>query len=97
MRIAINFLSQRIEAVKYEKRNTLKNQKALIKCYNDSIKSMTKAINHLRQVNQKCEWIYSGDGTYGTNCGDIFSTEDGFKKANNFKFCPYCGREIREK
>ena len=84
MKIAINYLKVRLEELKHDKRITIKNQKNLIKLYTDSIASMTKAIKHLKQAGQKCDHINHKNG------------EIIFKFCNDFKFCPYCGREIEE-
>jgi wobble nucleotide-excising tRNase len=89
MKYAINYLKCEIEKLKYIKKETLRNQVTLRKLYTDSIDSMTKAIKHLRQVNQKCEWV-DKNTLYKTNCGNITNIDPD-------KFCPFCGREIKEK
>ena len=36
------------------------------------------------------------DGIYDTGCYNMFTIMEGNPKENNFKFCPYCGKPIRE-
>ena len=43
-----------------------------------------------------CKWTWNGDGFYQTSCGNSFFFESGNIKENNFKYCPYCGKEIEE-
>jgi predicted nucleic acid-binding Zn-ribbon protein len=95
MKIAINYLKVHIEELKYQRRNTLKTHKELRQLYTDSINSMTKAIEHLKQAGKKCEWMLD-DGIYDTNCKDAFYFSEGNLISNDFKYCPYCGREIEE-
>jgi len=48
----------------------------------------------------KCQWRQSKDrdedGIYSTSCGGMFYFDNGSLSDNEFKFCPYCGREIEE-
>ena len=37
-----------------------------------------------------------GDGTYSTECGEMFSFTDGTSTENKAKYCPFCGRLIDE-
>jgi len=51
-------------------------------------------------MNDKCKWVIneSPDETiyYETSCNNAFTfIEDGIED-NNYKFCPYCGKEIEE-
>jgi len=46
-----------------------------------------------------CEWeSEDDDGTFSsdwqTGCNNIFEFSEGNPKDNNFKFCPFCGKEI---
>jgi len=90
MKIAINYMKAHIEELKFQRRNTLKTHKELVQLYTDSINSMTKAIEHLKEAGGKCKWI-DINILYKTSCGEISDDFD-----NDFKFCPYCGREIEE-
>ena len=47
---------------------------------------------------ETCEWTYqSYDVYYDTQCGNIFQFTVGeLSDAEDFKFCPFCGREIKE-
>lgn len=44
-----------------------------------------------------CPWILGIDGFYETGCESSFIFEAGMIKDNGFVFCPYCGKEIKEK
>jgi len=37
------------------------------------------------------------DGTYITSCDNMFTIIEGNPKDNNFKYCPYCGKALKEK
>lgn len=43
-----------------------------------------------------CDWVQDSDGPYQTACGEAFVFNDDGCKENNFKFCCYCGKELRE-
>lgn len=41
-----------------------------------------------------CSWSADEDGTWETECDELFQfTTDG-PKENGFKFCPYCGARL---
>lgn len=42
-----------------------------------------------------CEWHEDPDGVWSTGCGTAFEFLTGGPEENGFKFCPYCGAEIR--
>jgi len=46
----------------------------------------------------ECEWSLDPDGVYETSCGEEFSFEYGGRvvEDNNFLFCPFCGKPVRE-
>jgi hypothetical protein len=50
----------------------------------------------------KCKWTPwtticgEENNVWNTSCDNDFVLNDGTLKENNFKFCPYCGREIEE-
>jgi len=46
----------------------------------------------------ECEWSIDPDGVYETSCGEEFSFEYGGRvvEDNNFLFCPFCGKPVRE-
>jgi len=51
-----------------------------------------------KRMNPTCEWaMVDSDGytIWETGCDIEFEFSDGGPKENNFKYCPYCGREIR--
>ena len=46
---------------------------------------------------EACKCEKSEDGNWETACGDMFVFEVGGPVANNCKYCPYCGRLLKEK
>ena len=51
-------------------------------------------------IKQYCDWK-KDDDLFGGNlwtvaCGNDFQFIEGDVKDNEFKYCPYCGREIKE-
>jgi len=36
------------------------------------------------------------DGVYKTDCDNMFTIMEGNPQANFFKYCPYCGKTIKE-
>lgn len=44
-----------------------------------------------------CEWKEDADGNWDTECGECFCFADGTPTENKARFCPYCGKPIREK
>jgi len=48
-------------------------------------------------VNETCQWQNDCDDTYSTECrNNFFFVDENGLKENNFKFCPFCGKEIKE-
>jgi len=45
---------------------------------------------------QYCLWIEDDDGVYQTSCLHSFEFIDGTPESNRIKFCPYCGKLIRQ-
>lgn len=47
-----------------------------------------------------CQWIddevLDGDSMYETECGQAQQFTVGDIEDNNYKFCPFCGKEIAE-
>lgn len=43
-----------------------------------------------------CSWVPDSDGNYETLCGEMFTLNDGTPSENGMKFCPYCGKPLRE-
>lgn len=48
-----------------------------------------------------CTWkswdkITYGSGTYDTACGNAQYFNDGDINENSYRFCPYCGKKIKE-
>ena len=42
-----------------------------------------------------CKWTETGDGWYDTGCNNGFETTSGTVQDNKFRFCPFCGKEIK--
>jgi hypothetical protein len=47
-----------------------------------------------------CEWMETkedpfGDPLYSTGCGHLAQLIEGTPEENQFKFCPFCGKEIQ--
>jgi hypothetical protein len=96
MRIAINYLKAELRSLK-NSLNAITSTDRKIE-YSARIDAIEKAIKHLRQVNQKCEWSRDGgEEVFDTQCKRSFRFNYGTCAENKFKFCPYCGREIKEK
>jgi len=45
---------------------------------------------------QYCIWIEDDDGVYQTSCLHSFEFMNGTPESNGIKFCPYCGKELRQ-
>jgi len=46
--------------------------------------------------NTICNWKREEDNIYKTECGNLFQlTNDDTPHGNDFKFCPYCGGELK--
>jgi len=52
--------------------------------------------SHPYQSEQYCLWIEDDDGVYQTSCLHSFEFMDGTPERNGMKFCPYCGKLIRQ-
>ena len=46
---------------------------------------------------EKVEYVTSDDSYWKTSCGEVHNFYQGNIEYNHFKFCPYCGKLIREK
>ena len=51
-------------------------------------------------ANDKCAWTYEEEAfdtnLYDTSCGQKQEFMSGSVDDNQYKYCPYCGREIEE-
>jgi len=54
-------------------------------------------INCMSECIWKEENGIDSDGLYVTGCDNVFIIIEGNPKGNNFKFCPYCGKALKEK
>jgi hypothetical protein len=48
------------------------------------------------QSERYCPWIEDDDGVYQTSCLHSFEFMNGNPELNGIKFCPYCGKLIRQ-
>jgi len=48
------------------------------------------------QSERYCLWIEDDDGVYQTSCLHSFEFMDGTPEHNGIKYCPYCGKLIRQ-
>lgn len=44
-----------------------------------------------------CVWTWDTDGFFQTSCGNGFEFTTGNPGNNNYQFCPYCGKQIKER
>ena len=44
-----------------------------------------------------CIWTEDDDGIYLTSCENAFEFMNGSPEDNHMKFCPYCGKLLRQK
>ena len=51
---------------------------------------------HARETPRPCTWTQNEDGVYETNCDNMFVFNDGGPVENGFRYCPYCGLELKE-
>ena len=49
-----------------------------------------------RETPLTCTWTENEDGVYETNCDNMFVFNDGGPVENGFRYCPYCGLELKE-
>jgi len=49
-----------------------------------------------RETPHPCTWTQNEDGVYETNCDNMFVFNDGGPVENDFRYCPYCGLELKE-
>ena len=47
--------------------------------------------------NKTCEWSEDDEGIFQTSCGGSFMFTDGTPDENEFKFCCYCGGDLKQK
>ena len=52
--------------------------------------------SHPYQSERYCLWIEDDDGVYQTSCLHSFEIMNGTPETNGIKFCPYCGKLIRQ-
>jgi len=46
---------------------------------------------------KKCTWVYDEPWNFWeTACGEAFTISDGSLEENKFRYCPFCGKLIKE-
>jgi len=65
-----------------------------------------KRLDDLRKSSEKelgtCSWqipsttLEKEYNLWGTDCGNTYQFYDGGPETNGYKFCPYCGKRIKE-
>lgn len=90
MKTAINYLKAELRSLKSCQMSISSTELKME--YAGRIDAIEKAIKHLRQVGKKCKWVHGDNVIYNTDCDELIDKRNGL-----FKFCPYCGREIKEK
>lgn len=88
----------------------MKTETEIINCFIDrgmdidlganfSVKGqVAQLLDGVKDVIEVCEWNGQScdtEGTYDTSCGGLFSITEGTVEENDFKYCPYCGGEIK--
>lgn len=46
---------------------------------------------------ERCEWSAQDGGPWSSECGVLFLFEDDGPSANDFRFCPGCGKPLAER
>ena len=58
---------------------------------------ITEIEAEVERLKAVCQWQNDCDDTYSTECrNNFFFVDENGPKENNFKFCPFCGKEIKE-
>jgi len=47
-------------------------------------------------MNEYCTWSEDEDGVWWTVCKEMIKFFYGTPTENSYKFCPYCGKELKE-
>lgn len=47
-------------------------------------------------VNTNCKWMQDEDGTWHTECGNMFEVTEGTPHENQMHFCTYCGKHLEQ-
>jgi len=45
---------------------------------------------------RECKWVFTDESYYESECGHAFYFIDDEHRFNEFKYCPYCSKEIHE-
>lgn len=47
-------------------------------------------------MDDMCEWTEDEDGCWNSACGRKFEYIEGTPRENSVRYCPYCGKSLRE-
>jgi len=81
------------------------NYKELLRLHDDGKvtvreKTYDSMLDMAKEIFGTCKWSLEVDSDttawHKTSCNESFHTYSGTFKDINFKFCPYCGKEIEE-
>jgi len=61
---------------------------------NECIKICTELTVGVGEMKKKCTWQQDVDNNYETDCGNLYSINDGTPVENSMKYCTYCGGQI---
>ena len=50
----------------------------------------------LKELGVACGWVPDDDCVWHTDCGEAFVFDTGGPTDNKMKFCPYCGKPMKE-
>jgi len=48
------------------------------------------------KMDKECKWTEDDAGDWDSDCGDSFIFNNDGPVENHFKFCPYCGRKLKQ-
>jgi len=61
----------------------------------DALHAECDRLTAMMEQPSSCGWKQDKDRNWWSSCGEGYRLDDGGPVENGFKFCPYCGGEIR--
>jgi hypothetical protein len=62
-----------------------------------AIRERDEARKTLEETRQGiCDWEQTEDGQWLTDCGNVFEFTEGSPIYNDFRYCPYCRKNLTE-
>lgn len=58
--------------------------------------NMAFLMDSIESGEASCSWKPDDDGVFDTGCDNKFFFAEGTPTDNEFKFCPYCGKHLKE-